>query len=60
MEKDTPEIKGWRAFKFLFGKSEESERLIDSFLGDITVNTESIGHGCYHTVVDYDQLDSDT
>ena len=59
MDKETPEIKGWRRFKFLFGKAEqEADSRIDTFLEDITINMEQIGNGCFHTVVDVDDIDS--
>lgn len=59
MDKETPEIKGWRRFKFLFGKAEqEADSRIDTFLEDILPKTESIGEGCYHTVVDNEELDA--
>lgn len=59
MDKETPEIKGWRRFKFLFGKAEqEADSRIDTFLEDITINMEQIGSGCFHTVVDVDDIDS--
>lgn len=59
MDKETPEIKGWRRFKFLFGKAEqEADSRIDTFLEDITINMEQIGSGCFHTVVDIDEIDS--
>ena len=59
MDKEPPEIKGWRRFKFLFGKAEqEADSRIDTFLEDITINMEQIGDGCYHTVVDNEELDA--
>lgn len=59
MDKETPEIKGWRRFKFLFGKADqEADSRIDMFLEDITINMEQIGSGCFHTVVDIDEIDS--
>ena len=56
MDKETPELKGWRSFKFRFG-AEISER-IDTFIAGLLPKTESIGDGCYHTVVDNDELDA--
>ena len=56
MDKETPELKGWRSFKFRFG-AEISER-IDTFITDLLPKTESIGDGCYHTVVDNDEIDA--
>ena len=59
MDKEPPEIKGWRRFKFLFGKADqEADSRIDTFLEDITINMEYIGDGCYHTVVDNEELDA--
>lgn len=59
MDNDTPELRGWRAFKFLFGKAEqEANERIDRFIDDITINMEQIGSGCYHTIVDIDELDN--
>lgn len=59
MDKDTSALRGWRAFKFLFGKAEsEANERIDTFLEDITINMESLGDGCYHTVVDNEELDA--
>ena len=59
MDKDTSALRGWRAFKFLFGKAEqEANERIDTFLEDITINMESLGDGCYHTVIDNDETDS--
>ena len=56
MDKETPELKGWRSFKFRFG-AEISER-IDTFITDLLPKTESIWDGCYHFVVDNDELDA--
>ena len=56
MDKETPELKGWRSFKFRFG-AEISER-IDTFIAGLLPKTESIGDGCYHTVVDNEELDA--
>ena len=56
MDKEPPEIKGWRSFKFRFG-AEISER-IDTFIAGLLPKTESIGDGCYHTVVDNEELDA--
>lgn len=59
MDKEPPEIKGWRRFKFIFGKAEqEANERIDTFIEDITINMESLGDGCYHTVIDNDDTDS--
>lgn len=59
MDNDTPELRGWRAFKFLFGKAEqEANERIDRFIDDVTFNMEQIGSGCYHTIVDIDELDN--
>ena len=59
MDKDTTALRGWRRFKFIFGKAEqEADSRIDTFLEDMTINMESIGDGCYHTVVDNEDLDA--
>ena len=59
MDKDTTALRGWRRFKFIFGKAEqEANERIDTFIEDITINMEQIGDGCYHTVVDNEELDA--
>ena len=58
METDTPELKGWRAFKFRFGSESDASERIDTFIEDLLPRCESLGHGCYHTLIDNDELDS--
>ena len=59
MDTETLAVRGWRRFRFLFGKAEqEADSRIDTFLEDITINMEQIGSGCFHTVVDVDDIDS--
>ena len=59
MDTETLAVRGWRRFRFLFGKAEqEADSRIDTFLEDITINMEQIGDGCYHTVVDNEDLDA--
>lgn len=56
MDKDTPELKGWRSFKFRFGADANEQ--IDAFIDDLLPKSEYIGSGCFHTVVDEEELDA--
>lgn len=59
MDRDTDSVRGWKAYKFRYGKPVDVCYLEvpQEYSNDI-YKPEKIDEGCYLTEVDFDRLDS--
>lgn len=59
MDRDSEQVKGWRAFRFGYGKQESEVETIPDPRNDKDhcCHKEPCGCGCYVAQVDVDELD---
>lgn len=60
MDHETPQVLGWRSFRFGFGKGRDQEPFDSADQKEVVEHvctTEACGDGCYLKKVDFDTID---